>query len=229
MGGKRKDHWLSYKEEDKRVGLWTEKSAAAQWKLIACSVNGMNGFKLKCSFKGVDKGWLSYKNDGKWNHLYEKESDAAVYVMESLSVPQVGRFYAMHSFYDGVDQKYLSYWAERGWCRQIYDNASDAKWEFVQSDELNKYLIVNRYPDKHKNTYLSYFNDGLRMSLWTKKSDAAKWELIPCPVGNGLNGFKLRCWYGNDCKGWLSYRNDGKWNHLYAKESDAAVYVLESL
>merc|ERR1712232_975256 len=125
---KRKDHWLSYKEEDKRVGLWTEKSAAAQWKLFPCSVNGMDGFKMKCSFKGVNKGWLSYKNDGKWNHLYEKESDAAVYVMESLSVPQVGKFYAMHSYCDGVDQKYLSYWAEKGWCRQIYDSASDAKW-----------------------------------------------------------------------------------------------------
>merc|ERR1712130_592289 len=102
--------------------------------------------------------------------------------------------------------------------------ASDAKWEMAETDMNGAYHLINRYPDKRANHYLSYGGDDLRVGLWNEKKDAAKWQLVECSV-NGRNAFKLKCFYDGDFKGWLSYRNKGKWNHLYSKESDACVYV----
>ena len=140
-----------------------------------------------------------------------------------------GQHYSLHGYYNGVEIAYLSYHAERGWCRQTYENAKDSRWEFIESGFANKYFIRNKYPDKRVDKWLSYgkWDDGSQnmVGLYTKMSDSGLWELVPDQ--SDVMAFKLKCHYNGQCIGWLSFRNDGRWNKLYDNEVDASVYKLE--
>ena len=151
---------------------------------------------------------------------------------------QNGSVYALRGYWRGKYTGYISSDANSGWCRQIYDdsNSTDtgsqrSQFKFMVHDsDLDQWTIMNVYPGKRKDTWLSYGKckerDGKSVGLFKKQSDAAIWTLIPT---DKPMYYKIKCYYRDAFKGWLSYQYDGKWNMLYKKESDACVYFLKDL
>ena len=134
-----------------------------------------------------------------------------------------GQNYSMLGYYNHDNYLHLSYEDASGWCRQVYDKASDSKFQFtVNNADNNTWFIQNKSEGRRLGHWLSY--DKEWVGLWTNPINRAVWKAKPV----GKMKFKFQCyWQGKDM-GWLSFKWNGRWNALHEKESDAAVYELKA-
>ena len=139
--------------------------------------------------------------------------------------------YSIHGYLNHQSCKYFSYETKSGWCRQIYDKATESQFQFIECDaKNNKWYIKNKFNDKRIDQWLSCgkcdTRTGESIGLYTNIKDRAIWELIP---QNETMQFKIKCHLNNKFKGWLSFQSDGKWNKLKDQESDACIYKLQKI
>ena len=76
-----------------------------------------------------------------------------------------GQIYSVLGYYNGDNYLHLSYEERSGWCRQVYDKASDSKFQFtVNNVENNTWFIQNKSGGRRLGHWLSYDNQWV--GLW---------------------------------------------------------------
>ena len=158
----------------------------------------------------------------------QPNSDTCLVYTDSITVEN-HQTYSMRGYWNDHDYLYLSYETKSGWCRQIYEQAYDSKFEFIIANtDKNRWYIKNKLNDKQLDKWLSYGpckdRKGEMVGLWSDVQHRAIWELIPQQTAMH---FKIKCYYEDKFRGWLSFQWDGRWNKLYEDEKDASVYKLE--